>query len=159
MALSLLLPLRITQGTFAIIILGLSSYVAHWYDADTLTASPSQINFLIFLSLFSLVSLAYLELTPRFAVRASNQYAHFGLEVLNSLFHFAGFIALAVFLSRLLFCRGSVCNAARADAVFAAFSWLIWMASTTLIALELFKGGFRKNRPGAEKPGMQETPV
>lgn len=43
--------------------------VAHWYDADTLTASPSQINFLIFLSLFSVVSLVYLELTPRFAAR------------------------------------------------------------------------------------------
>jgi len=156
MALSILLPLRAIQGIFAIIILGLSSYVAHWYDADTLTASPSQINFLIFLSLYTIVSLAYLELAPRFAPRASNQYVHFGLELINSLFYFAGFVALAVFLSRLLFCRGSVCNAARADAVFAAFGWLTWMASTTLIALEMFKGGFRK-RSGNEKPGMQET--
>ena len=46
--------------------------VAHWYDADTLTASPSQINFLIFVPLFSFISLAYLELSPRFMSKGNN---------------------------------------------------------------------------------------
>lgn len=56
------------------------------------------------------------------------------------LFYFAGFIALATFLGKLLFCRGSVCAAARADAVFAAFSWVLWAGTSTILALELFKG-------------------
>lgn len=43
--------------------------MAHWYDNDTLTASPSQINFLIFVPLFSFLSLVYLELTPRFLTK------------------------------------------------------------------------------------------
>jgi hypothetical protein len=43
--------------------------VAHWYNADTLTASPSQIDFLIFVPIFSFISIAYLEITPRFMAR------------------------------------------------------------------------------------------
>jgi hypothetical protein len=66
------------------------------------------------------------------------------LEVLNVLFYFAGFIALAVFLSQLLFCRGSVCAAARADTVFASASFLLWVGSTYLMAKDVFKLGFRK---------------
>jgi len=143
MGLGLLLPLRIVQAVFAVVVLGLSAYVAHWYDADTLTASPSQINFMIFVPLFSLLSIAYLELAPRFAKRASHAYAHFAIECILTVFYFAGFVALSVFLSKLLFCRGSVCAAARADAVFAAFSWLLWTATTALLGMEIFKGGLR----------------
>lgn len=135
--------------------------VAHWYDADTLTASPSQINFLIFVPLFTFISIAYLEITPRWAKRgklsalftpqkyplttstASHPYAHFAIEAVLSVFYFAGFVALSVFLSKLLFCRGSVCAAARADAVFAAFSWVLWTGTTTLLGMEIFKGGLR----------------
>lgn len=40
--------------------------VVHWYNADTLTSPPSQINFLIFVPLFSFLSIAYLEATPKF---------------------------------------------------------------------------------------------
>ena len=41
------------------------------------------------------------------------------------LFWFAGFVALAVFLSGLVFCRGTVCNAARASTVFGALEWSV----------------------------------
>ncbi|KAH8593230.1 marvel domain-containing protein, partial [Bisporella sp. PMI_857] len=137
----LLLPLRVVQAVFAVVVLGLSGYVAHWYNADTLTASPGQINFLIVTPIFSFLSILYLELSPRFVKKAYNPYAHLAVEAVNMLFFFAGFIALAAFLGRLLFCRGSVCAAARADAVFGAFSWALWTASTALVALDMFKGG------------------
>jgi len=159
MAFGLLLPLRIAQFVFAIVIVGLSAYVAHWYDADTLTASPSQINFLIFVPLFSFLSIAYLEVTPRFAAKASHPYLHLAFEVLNVLFYFAGFVALAVFLGKLLFCRGSVCAAARADAVFAAFSWILWTGTTTILALEIFKGGISGMKTDKQaKNAMKEVP-
>ena len=61
--------LRIAQATFALVVLGLSGYVANWYNVDTVTSSPSQINFLIFASLWSMISIAYLEVVPRFAAR------------------------------------------------------------------------------------------
>jgi hypothetical protein len=148
--------------------------VAHWYNADTFTASPSQINFLIFVPLFSFVSIAYLEITPRFVAKglsilsfprsiligpASQPYAHLGFEVLNMFFYFVGFIALAAFLGNLLFCRGSVCVAARVDAVFAAFSWVLWTGSTAILALEIFKGGLSGMRTDMRaKSAMKEVP-
>ncbi|CCU81370.1 unnamed protein product [Blumeria hordei] len=157
MAFGLLLPLRIAQGVMALLVVSLSSYVAHWYDADTLSVSPSQVNFLVFVPIFSFISIAYLELAPRFAPKASHPFGHLAFEALNVLFYFAGFIALSVFISKLLFCRGSVCSAARADAVFASFSWLLWTGSTTLLALEVFKGGASGERNGSKS--MKETPA
>jgi hypothetical protein len=74
------------------------------------------------------------------------------------IFYFAGFIAQAVFLSKLLLCHGTVCHAARADAVFAAFSWALWTGSTAILAMEVFRGGLRgvKNR-GQGMAAMKET--
>jgi hypothetical protein len=90
---------------------------------------------------------------------ASHPYAHLVVEVLNTLYYFVGFVALATFLSKLLFCRGSVCAAARADAVFAAFSWMLWTGSTTILALEIFKGGLSGMRTDRQaKTAMKEAP-
>lgn len=160
MAFGLLLPLRIAQFVFSVVILGLSGYVAHWYNSDTLTASPSQINFLVFLPLFSILSITYLELAPRFLPKLSHPIAHFTLELLNLLFYFCGFIALSVFLGKLLFCRGTVCGAARADAVFAAFNWVLWTGSSALLALEVFKGGVQGLKTDLKaEAAMKEQPV
>jgi len=82
------------------------------------------------------------------------------VELLNLLFYFAGFIALAVFLGKLLFCRGSVCSAARADAVFAAFNWLLWTGSSALLALEMFKGGLEGMKTDKKATAaMKEQPA
>ncbi|OBT68119.1 hypothetical protein VE03_01466 [Pseudogymnoascus sp. 23342-1-I1] len=148
---ALLLPLRIVQLLTASAVLVLSSYVAHWYDADTLTASPSQFNFLIFTGVWSLLSIFYLEIVPRRWPRGSHPYAAFALSSLTTLFHFSGFIALAVFLSKLLFCRGSVCNAARADVGAASFGFVLWLASTAMMGVEIFKGGLRRGGGGGGK--------
>jgi hypothetical protein len=58
------------------------SLVSNWYDADTLTASPSQFNFLIFVPLFSFLSLAYLEITPRFVAKGKASIPQ-GEHILN----------------------------------------------------------------------------
>jgi hypothetical protein len=89
-------------------------------------------------------------------ILATHPWATLAVEAVTTLFFFAGFIAMSVFLSKLLFCRGSVCSAARADAVFAAFAWLSWSATTVLVALETFRGGFRGGAPSA-KQNMTEA--
>lgn len=88
----------------------------------------------------------------------SHPYAHLAIEGVNCLFYFSGFIALSVFISSLLFCRGSVCSAARADVVFATFSFLTWIASTGLLALSLFKGGMGRNN-SPQLRGDEKMPV
>ncbi|KAL7623961.1 hypothetical protein AAE478_005518 [Parahypoxylon ruwenzoriense] len=145
----IILALRSAQFVFAIIVLALTSYVAHWYNVDTLTSSPSQINWLLAVSLFTIVSVLYLELAPRFAPKVSHPYVAMGLETGNALFSFAGFVALAVFMSKLLFCRGSVCGAAQASIAFGALEFLLWTASAVLTGKEALKGGlsFRRSPP------------
>jgi len=152
----LLFPLRIVQFITSVIVLALSAYVAHWYNHDTLTASPTQVNFLVFVPAFSLLSMIYLELSQRVFTKTSHPIAHFVVQLLNTLFYFAGFVALAVFLSKLLFCRGTVCVAARADAAFAAFSWVIWTITTVSLALEVFGRRATSSSTGL-KPNMSEA--
>ena len=77
----------------------------------------------------------------------AHPWAALAFEATNVLFFFAGFIALGVFLSQLLFCRGTVCAAAQADTAFSAFLFCVWGVTVTLAARDMFKGGFR--RPGA----------
>jgi hypothetical protein len=153
--------------------------VANWYNSDTLTASPSQINFLIFVPVWSFITIAYLEITPVYAKRgkrhnlpppslkttltmglfiASHPYAHFALEIITTIFYFAGFIALSVFLSKLLYCRGSVCASARAAAIFTSISCATWVLTTILLGIEIFKGGFRvAQATNARLAAMKET--
>jgi hypothetical protein len=68
--------------------------------------------------------------------------------MVTTIFYFAGFVSLSVFLSQLLFCRGSICSAARGDAAFAAFGFLTWMTSTVLTGMTIFKGGVRRRNAG-----------
>ncbi|KAI1632616.1 membrane-associating domain-containing protein [Biscogniauxia mediterranea] len=146
----IILGLRAAQLVFAFIVMGLSAYVAHWYNADTLTSPPSQISWLLFVSIFTIISVGYLELAPRFMPRATHPYAALALEFSNLLFYFAGFIALSVFISKLLFCRGSVCGAAQADVAFGAFEFLLWAGSAALMGKDVLKQGFR--RPATQAP-------
>lgn len=55
----------------AVVLMGMESSdketsVANWYNVDTLTASPTQINFLVFTPLFTILSILYVEGAPRF---------------------------------------------------------------------------------------------
>lgn len=43
-----------------------STTVFHWYDVDTYTNPPTQINYLIATPVFTFLSIAYLEITPRY---------------------------------------------------------------------------------------------
>lgn len=99
------------------------SAVAHYYNDYIDLASPSQINFLIFTSIWTLLALAYLTLSPWLFPRAAHKFAILAVETLTMLFWFAGFIALSVFVSNLILCGGRACNSAKAACVFGAFEW------------------------------------
>ncbi len=43
--------------------------VANWYNVDTLTSSPPQVNFLLYSTLHSILSIAYIEGSYRFFPR------------------------------------------------------------------------------------------
>ena len=84
--------------------------------------APSEINFLIFASVWTVLTLIYVTVAPRVFPTAAPQYALIAVDGVAMTFWFAGFVALAVFLSSRI-CFGNVCNVARASAAFAAFDW------------------------------------
>ncbi|KAI8630908.1 membrane-associating domain-containing protein [Xylariaceae sp. FL1651] len=153
------LVLRATQFTFAFVMLGLSAYVANWYNVDAMSPPPAQIDWLLFVSLITIISVGVLEGLPRFAPRFFHPYAAIALEIGNAIFYLAGFIALSTFMGKLLFCRGSVCGAARADVAFGAIEFLLWGATATLAGKEVFKRGFRRSNTQAPlgAPPMKEV--
>lgn len=125
-----------------------SSTVINWYLLRTSHASPSPFNFLVFAPAFSIVSIVYLELGPRYASWMTHPFASLALEAINTIFYFGGFIALAIFLSKLVFCTGAVCAVARATSILAATEFVSWIATTMILAKDIFKNG--AGRPNHE---------
>ena len=104
--------------------------VANFYDDETIFDSPSEINYLIFVAIWTLLVLAFLMLAPKFFPKAAHNLVILALEFITMIFWFAGFIALAVEADDLL--CGVLddvddCDApdasAKAAAAFAAFTW------------------------------------
>jgi len=134
------LALRISQAILAVIVLGLSAYVANWWSGYWHAMSPSQINFLVFSAVWTILALLYLIVVPwRFSeTKIHHKFAILAAECLTMLFWFAGFIALAVFLSDRV-CFGHVCAAAKAATVFGAIEWALFAATTTMASLHVFR--------------------
>jgi hypothetical protein len=106
-----------------------------------------------------------LELSPKYAPWAAQSYIRLAIEATNTIFYFGAFIALAIFLSKLVFCTGTVCAVARALSVVAAAEFVSWIATTMILAKDIFKKGFGEPhddpRPLAARrtePGREETP-
>lgn len=141
---NIMLPLRGAQATFTIVVLGLTAYgtsqyqrqqrealqsysystVSNWWANYWRDMSPVEINFLLFSSVFSLITTIYLTLAAlnKLPAIAANRFALLAADAVTMMFWFGGFIALAVFLSSRV-CFGNVCNVAKASVAFGALNW------------------------------------
>lgn len=70
------------------------------------------------------------------------------------LFWFAGFVALAVFLSDRI-CFGMVCDVARASAAMSALNWLAWMVTFVFGVIGVVNG----RRTGGVRKGIATKEV
>ncbi|KAF2228861.1 hypothetical protein EV356DRAFT_456887 [Viridothelium virens] len=153
MAFNFTLPLRVVQAVFAIIVLGLTAYVANWWGGFWHAMSPSEVNFLIFSSVWSLLALVYLVLAPWRFPDAAHKFGILAAEAVTMIFWFAGFIALAVFLSNRE-CWGHVCSAAKAAAAFSAFEWAVFVATTTFAVIHVIR---TRNTSRTDPPPQMEV--
>jgi len=154
MALNLTTPLRAVQLLFTIIILGLMAYVVNdWSWAW----SPSQANFLLFCSVWTILALLYLILTPTHYPTAAHKFGILAADALTMIFWFAGFIAMAVLLTDVGCGRyWGVCRAAEAATVFAAFEWLLFAATTLMATLHVWRT--RNSSSPKHDPNMEVHP-
>lgn len=115
--------------------------------ARTSHSPPSSFNFLLFAPSFSIISVLYLELCPRYATWATHPFLSLAVEATNTIFYFGGFIAVAILLSRLVFCEGTVCAVARATSILAAAEFVSWIVTTMMQAKDIFKNGVTSYNP------------
>ncbi|KAF2155880.1 hypothetical protein K461DRAFT_274920 [Myriangium duriaei CBS 260.36] len=149
-----MLPIRAVQFVFTIIVLGLTGHVVdlayYW--------SPSEVNFLLFTSIWTMLVLIYLIVTELKFSQYAHKFAVFGLEFVTMIFWFAGFIALAVLLSDSGCDRAhgnGVCSELQAAAVFGAFNWVLFAITTTMATIHVLRT--RNSGGSAPAPEMQAT--
>ncbi|CAI6274463.1 unnamed protein product [Periconia digitata] len=129
------LPLRAVQAIFSIIVLGLTAYVvdsyAYWWSWDS-------VDFMLFCSIWTILAVLYLVLTPSRFPAAAHKYAILGVEALTMIFWFAAWVAVASLWGKIR-CgsQGGVCGAGTAAIVFSAFIWLAFVATTVVAALHV----------------------
>jgi len=120
----------------AIIELGLTAYVVSITDFSQIGIdAPSEYSFMVFNSIWSLLVLAYLALTPRFFARAYHSIAALVLLCITALFWFAGSIAMAVKVGTPDHC--SAFNSCRTAQAAVAFGFFLWAGFTALAVLEV----------------------
>jgi hypothetical protein len=158
-----ILPMRGVQAVLSITVLGLMAYgkscqsiirllimlltsrtVSMWWSTHWRQSSPSEVNFLIFAPSWTVLALGALIVVPlKFSHMLSSKGARIGLlavEGLTMLYWFAGFVALAVFLSDRI-CFGTVCDVARASTAISAVNWLVWAVTFAFGVIQMVKGG------------------
>lgn len=98
--------------------------VSNWWSNYWRDMAPTEIIFLLFSSVFSFLTTTYLTLAAmnKLPGIATNRFALLAADAITMLFWFAGFVALAVFLSSRV-CFGNVCNVAKASVAFGALNW------------------------------------
>lgn len=100
--------------------------------------------------MWTILALIYLAAAPRFLVSAANVFALVAVELLTTLFWFAGFVAYAVFHKNLVNAAdyfylggcdaiGSICGTVEAAVVFGALEWALFVVTTVLAGLAVMR--------------------
>ena len=88
--------------------------------------TPSQLAFIIFVSVWTLLVVAFQLIVPRFNEKIGHKFVILALDALTMLLWFAGFVALAVFTGA---ATGSTLpnwyRTLQACVAFAAFTWYV----------------------------------
>ncbi|GAM82615.1 hypothetical protein ANO11243_005970 [Dothideomycetidae sp. 11243] len=146
-----MLPIRVVQFVFTIIVLGLVGNIV-----NDEYASPSQINFMLFTSIWTFLALIYLVVSQLKFEQFAHKFAILAVEALTMLFWFAAFIALAALLGDVGSCYGNnICGEAKAATVFGAFNWLLFAFTTAMAAIHVVRS--HGSRSTAAAPEMQAT--
>jgi hypothetical protein len=78
---------------------------------------------MLFCSVWTILALAYLIISPLHFPNTAHKFAILGVEALTMIFWFAAWIALAALLGDTACRHWGPCRAADAATVFAAFEW------------------------------------
>ncbi|KAK5993012.1 hypothetical protein PT974_06438 [Cladobotryum mycophilum] len=141
MAFGIITIVHAILAVFVIIELGLMADVVDSTTGFWGTNTPSSYAFMLFNSVWSLLILVYLAVTPLFLAKFYHNLAALAILVITTIFWFAGSIAMAANFGA-PDCHGfSVCQTAQAAIAFGFFIWAIFTGLTVLEGLSASRGG------------------
>ncbi|KAK4246487.1 hypothetical protein C7999DRAFT_15400 [Corynascus novoguineensis] len=108
-------------AVFAIIELGITAYLV-----SPLWGTPSVLSFMLFNSIWSLLVLAYLFLTPLYFAHFFHGVAALAIEWITMIFWFAGSIALAAWWGAPRCAGNTFCGSTEAAIAFGFFIWVLF---------------------------------
>ncbi|KAM3449456.1 hypothetical protein MY3296_006921 [Beauveria thailandica] len=152
--------LRVLQGLLALANLTLAAYVYNWYSRVAERSSPGALQFLVFAPCVSIISIGYLEIAvQQRRMIMAHRLTSMGVEGLNAILYFGGFIAFALTLSdSSTACEAGLgCTLSRAVAVIAAAEFSAWIASTIFAAQEWFQSEAHMKKITAARRQMAEA--
>ncbi|KAF2682246.1 hypothetical protein K458DRAFT_391271 [Lentithecium fluviatile CBS 122367] len=150
------LPLRAIQALFSIIVLGLTAYIVDTATNPWGSWSPHSVNFMLFTSIWTLLAVAYLVLTPTRFPQFAHKFAIAGVEALTMLFWFAAWVAVAALWgdwwepAR----HGSIWGSGVAAIVFGCFIWIAFVITTVIAALHIRRTSRNDNAPPPQMQGV-----
>ncbi|KAK0714241.1 hypothetical protein B0T21DRAFT_375474 [Apiosordaria backusii] len=131
---------HIAAAIFSSINLGLTAYIVSLHGGF-----PTP-NFITFSSLWSLLVLAYVALTPRFVPRLFHGTVSLALLWITTIFWFAGAMAYSV-QGAWPYCHSwdTFCGSIQAGI---GFSWILWVLFTFLAVIETLRSRRGSTRTG-----------
>ncbi|KAH6609067.1 hypothetical protein Trco_002413 [Trichoderma cornu-damae] len=145
MALGMVTIIHIVLACFVIIDLGITGYLV---DKTTVFgfSAPASYAFMLFNSIWSLLIVAYLAITPLYLARFYHALAAFVLLVITTIFWFSGAIAVAAFIGVPKCYGNTFCQTAQAGVAFGFFTWAGFLALTVLEGLSTLRGHARADK-------------
>ncbi|KAL2163632.1 hypothetical protein VTH06DRAFT_5690 [Thermothelomyces fergusii] len=122
-------------AVFAIIELGLTAYLV-----SPLWGTPSVLSFMLFNSIWSLLILAYIFLSPRYFARFFHSMVALILEWITMIFWFAGSIALAAWWGSPICGGNTYCGSVKATIAFGFFIWALFAFLVIVDTLAFMRG-------------------
>ncbi|KAL2263819.1 hypothetical protein VTK26DRAFT_4986 [Humicola hyalothermophila] len=110
-------------AVFAVIELGLTAYIVSPWGR---WGPPSSMSFMLFNSIWTLLVLAYIGLTPLYYTRMFHRIASLALVWITMIFWFAGSIALAAYWGSPRCGGDTFCGSVEAAIAFGFFLWALF---------------------------------
>jgi len=134
-------------AVFAVIELGLTAYlVSPWWG------TPSVLAFMLFNSIWSLIILAYLFLTPLYYARFFHGVVALALEWITMIFWFAGSIALAAWWGSPRCDGNTYCGSTEAAIAFGFFLWALFAFLVFVDTVAFLRGRGHNTTAAQPKP-------
>lgn len=119
------------------------------FDTAYYDGSPSEVNFMLFNAIWSILVIAYVGITPLYFTGLFHRLASLVLLAVTTVFWFAGSIALAADLGYPS-CHGStVCGSVQAAIAFGFFLFALFAFLAALDAIEAMRSRGHATNTGA----------